>query len=219
MKTVLTDYNGNFKIRAKAGDVVRFTSIITERKDVVVTQQLLQGEKNLFEAKIAYYDIQEVIIPNFKVSGNLKKDVLALKTNDKGDVIEKMIGLPKARGNGLPPQLPVAGLSGGGLTFSIDSIYDMISGEKKKKERMQAFEEMSQNVKNIKNYFGEEYFTSLKIPKNLIENFIQFVYSSDNIRPQLQSGNFEAAKPYIEKYLPIYLKRLKTSNLQNILSS
>jgi len=33
-KTVLTDYNGTFNIQAVPGDVIRFTSIITERKDI-----------------------------------------------------------------------------------------------------------------------------------------------------------------------------------------
>lgn len=36
-KTVLTDYNGNFNIPANAGDVIRFTSIVTERKDIKLT--------------------------------------------------------------------------------------------------------------------------------------------------------------------------------------
>ena len=36
-KTVLTDFNGNFTIPANPGDVVRFTSIVTERKDIKLT--------------------------------------------------------------------------------------------------------------------------------------------------------------------------------------
>ena len=37
-KTVYTDYFGTFKIPAKPGDVIRFTSIVTDRKDVTVTE-------------------------------------------------------------------------------------------------------------------------------------------------------------------------------------
>lgn len=216
MKTILTDYEGNFKIDAKPGDVIRFTSIITDRKDIKVTENTISTPNNLFELLIAYRDIEEVVISNFKASGNLKKDVLALNRKDKVSEIEKMIGLPRTKGNGLPPNIPVAGFSGGGLAFCVNSIYDILSGEKRKQERYYAYEQMSVDISNIRSYFGDDYFSELKIPKNLINNFLQFVYSSDNLKSYLEIKNFEAAKPAIERYLPIYLKRLENSDLVNL---
>ncbi|MGZ5188108.1 MAG: hypothetical protein ACXWB5_01585, partial [Kaistella sp.] len=60
------------------------------------------------------------------------------------------------------------------------------------------------------------YFTNLKIPANYIDNFLQFVYTSDNILPYVQSNNYEAVGIYIEKYLPIYQRRLRNSNLMDV---
>ena len=40
-RTYLTSYTGEFKIPAKVGDVIRFTSIVSERKDIKITPQLL----------------------------------------------------------------------------------------------------------------------------------------------------------------------------------
>lgn len=214
-KTVYTDYFGTFKIPAKPGDIIRFTSIVTDRTDVKVTAEQLSNSKNFVELKIAYYDIQEVVISKFKPTGNLRKDVSALKTGDKTLALQKMIGLPSPKGDGLPPQLPVAGFSGGGLTFSIESIYDILSGERKKKERAQQYERMNVSVANIRNYYGAAYFTNLKIPANLIDNFLQFVYSSDDLYPFIQNNNYEAIGVYIEKYLPIYQRRLRNSNLMD----
>ena len=217
-KTVLADYNGNFKLEAKFGEMIRFTSIVTERKDVQITENMMSSFRNLIELKVSYTDIEEVIIPRFKVSGNLRKDVLALRTDMKKEQLEKSIGLPRPKGDGLPTQLPIAGFSGGGLTFGLDSIFDLLSGERKKKERAQEYETMSKDVENMQKYFGDDYFIKLKIPQNLIPNFLQFVYSSDNLKPYLLSNNFEATQIYFEKYLPIYLARLKNSNLQKILT-
>lgn len=217
-KSVLADFNGDFQIEAKAGDVIRFTSIITDRKDVKILPNMMISYRNLVELKIAYTDIEEVLIPNFKVSGNLQKDVLALRTDNRKEKLDKAIGLPKPKGNGLPPDLPVAGFSGGGLTFSLNSIYDILSGERKKQERYQQYEVMNKDISNIRSYFGDDYFTKLKIPQNLIPNFLQFVYGSDNLKLYILNNNFEAVKIYIEKYLPIYLVRLKNSNLQNIIT-
>jgi len=215
-KTVYTDYYGSFKIPAKPGDIIRFTSIITDRQDVLVTAENIQNSNNFVELKVAYYDIQEVIISRFKPTGNLRKDVSSLKTGEKTLALQKIIGLPVPKGDGTSPQLPVAGFSGGGLTFNLESIYDMMSGEKKKKERAQQYEKMNYTVKEIKNYFGTEYFTNLKIPVNFIENFLQFVYTSENLYPYIEAKNYEAVSIYIDKYLPIYQRRLKNSNLMDI---
>lgn len=215
-KTVLSDYNGDFNLPANAGDIVRFTSIVTERKDIKLTPQMVD-QKNLVELKIAYHDIQEIVINRFKPTGNLRYDVNALKKEDKGLAIKKVIGLPEPKGDGTPPQLPVAGLRDGGLTFSLESIYDILSGERKKKQRYMAYERMNTSVAQIRNYLGKDYFTRFKIPENLIDNFLQFVYTSENIDPYVAAGNFEAVKIPIEKYLPIYQKRLRNSHLQDVL--
>lgn len=214
-KTVLSDYNGDFTIPANAGDLIRFTSIVTERKDIRLTPQMME-QKNLIELRIAYYDIQEVVINRFKPTGNLRYDVNALRKEDKALAIKKVIGLPEPKGDGTPPQLPVAGLRDGGLTFSLESIYDILSGERKKKQRYLAYERMNNSVTQIKNYLGKDYFTRFKIPENLIDNFLQFVYTSENIEPYIMAGNFEAIKIPIEKYLPIYQRRLRNSHLQEI---
>lgn len=211
-KSVLANYNGEFKIAAKEGDLLRFTSIATERKDVEVSAEMLARSKNFIELQIAYYEIQEVILSSFKPTGNLRRDVAMLKGSDKAFELRKMIGLPEPKGDGNPPQIPILGFNQG-LSFSIDSIFDLISGEKKKKERYYQYEKMSVNIKNLQDYFGDDYFIRMKIPKELIPNFLQFVYSSDNITDYLETNNYEAAKTYIEKYLPIYLRRLQNSHL------
>lgn len=216
-KTVLTDYNGSFTIQASPGDIIRFTSIVTERKDIKLSAPMF-GVRNFIELKVAYQEIQEVVISRFKPTGNLRYDVNSLKKEDKGLAIKKVIGLPEPKGDGTPPELPVAGLRDGGLTISIESIYDILSGERKKKQRYVAYEKMSSSIIQIKSYLGKEYFLKFKIPENLIDNFLQFVYTSENIQPYIVAGNFEAIKIPIEKYLPIYQKRLRNSHLQEVIN-
>lgn len=215
LKTVISNYNGNFNIPAKEGDVIRFTSIISDRKDIKITSEMLKNSLNLIELKHTYYLIPEVII-KFKPTGNLKADLAKIKTGEKALKLSKIIDLPQPKGNGLPPTLPPIALAGGSLSFSIDSIYDLFSGEYKKKQRQQKYERMMKHISIIKGYYGEEYFTKMKIPAKMIDNFLQFVYSSDNIDYLVDNNNLEAVKSYIETYVPIYLKRLRNSNLMQI---
>lgn len=215
-KTVLTNYNGDFTIQGNSGDIIRFTSIITERKDIKLEPQSFNN-RNLIELKVAYHDIQEVVINRFRPTGNLRYDVNSLRKEDKAYALKKVIGLPEPKGDGTSPELPVAGFRDGGLTFSLESIFDILSGERKKKQRYVAYERMNNSVTQIKNYLGKDYFTRFKIPENLIDNFLQFVYTSENVEVYVQTGNFEAVKLPIEKYLPIYQRRLRNSHLQDIL--
>lgn len=214
--TVLSDYIGEFTIAAQPGDVIRFTSIISERYDLKVTSSML-GKQNIILLKPLYRQIEEVVI-KIKPTGILKADVLALKSAERNMEIAQRVGLPEPKGDGYSPQLPMAAFQGGGLAFSVDAIYAAISGDKARQERLKRYEIMSANIKNIKNYFGTDYFTKLKIPTRLIDNFLQFVYTSDNLLPYLAENNFEATKPYLEKYLPIYLKRLDNSQLGQIIN-
>ena len=215
-KSVLSDFSGSFSIKAKPGDIIRFTSIVTERKDITVTSETLKTPHNIIELRIAYREIEEIVISSFKPSGNLKKDVLALKTGQKAQKIKNYIGLPEPNENASQIGSPIMSLANGGFSFNIESIYDIFSGTRKKKQRLAQYETMMLGIKNMKNYFGNDYFIKLKIPENLIDNFLQFVYSSDNLQPYLANGNFEATKVYIEKYLPIYQRRLKDSNIMNV---
>lgn len=211
-KTTLTAYDGSFRIEAAPGNQIRFTSFISERKDLQLSDKSFSTANNLIELKPLYRNIQEVVI-TAKPTGILKKDVLALKAEERPLKIAEITGLPESKGDGYSPNLPVASLKDGGAAFSIDAIYLALSGDKERNDRLKKYEIMNLQINNIKNYFGIEYFVKLKIPVHLIDNFLQFVYSSDNLSPYLASNNIEAVKPYLEKYLPVYLKRLENSHL------
>lgn len=218
-KTYLANYNGEFKISAKIGDIIRFTSIVSERKDITLTPKMLENSNNIIELEVAYKEIQEVILSRFKPTGNLRHDIRALDSKKSSLELAKIIALPAPKGNGTPPIAPVASLANGGFSISIESLYDVISGDAKKKQRLYEYEKMQYAIKNIKASLGEDYFEKIKIPNNLIDNFLQFVYTSENLSMYIDASNYNAIKIFIEKYLPIYQKRLKSSYLHNILTN
>lgn len=78
---------------------------------------------------------------------------------------------------------------------------------------------MMKALRALRQYYGDEYFIKLKIPVHMIDNFLQFVYSSENLLPYLETKNFEATQPSLEKYLPIYHKRLRDSSLSEVTKS
>ncbi|MBO4233928.1 hypothetical protein FO675_06375 [Riemerella anatipestifer] len=220
-KTVLCDYKGAFKIAASKGDVIRFTSITTDRTDITITEKHLATYNNIVELKMAYNVIPEVKLSKFKPSGILKNDVIALDDKKSPLALKQMIGLPESKGDGTPPEAPpiafIGGGLGGGVVISVDAIYDVISGDRKRKRRLYAYEKMMKTTAAIRNYYGDDYFVSMKIPKHMIDDFLQFVYSSEeSVFALVQNNKYEGVKVYFEKYLPIFQKRMKNTTIMEV---
>ncbi len=213
--SVLSNYNGEFEIKAQTGDLIRFTSILSERQDIKMTAKTLGNQLNIVQLSPYYQRIEEVVI-GWRPSGNLRRDVLSLKIKDNKLDTQAMLGLPTPQFRTEPYLEPIAGFGGGGLALNMGSLYGMLSGDRKKKQRLYEYEKMMVGIEEMKNHFGPDYFTRVKIPANMVTNFLQFVYSSDNLIPFIETGNIESTKLYIEKYLPIYQKRLRDSNLSKI---
>ncbi len=215
-RTVLADYKGNFSVPAKPGDVVRFTSIIAERFDLPITLQRLAAN-TLVELRVAYREIQEVVITKFRPTGHLATDVAKLKGNEQKIALANELKLPSVNSDGVSPELPVMDASGGGIGFNIESIYDILSGERKKKQRLRQYEVMAKDVTVIRNYFGVPYFTALKVPESMIDNFLHFVYTSDQLGPLVKAERFPEIQASMEKYIVIYQRRIRDSGLQSVI--
>ena len=67
---------------------------------------------------------------------------------------------------------------------------------------------MQIGIKNIKAYLGDDYFTRLKVPVHLVDNFLQFVYTSDNLKIYLDVANYEGCKSLYRKIFTYLSKRL-----------
>lgn len=209
-QTVRADFLGDFQIPAQAGDVVRFSSLYTERKDVKITEKSLSLPQNIY-LQMSARELETVIISGVKLTGNLKRDALSLKTSQKARQIKNAVGLPEPKYRNPMQQESVFAAGGGGLGLNLNALYDIISGERKKKIRLLKYQEMQQKVKSVHDFFGDEYFTSKKIPAYKIDEFLQFVYTSQGGILYISPDKINESSVYIERYLPIYLQRLRNS--------
>lgn len=210
--TILSGSAGQFTIAAKPGDIIRFTSAVAERKDITLTAAQLGNPHNYIELQPAFHDIAEIVL-KFKPSKDLRKDVLTLKDPKKSIQVASIIGLPEPKGDGYSPTSPVAAFKDGGMSFSIQTIYDLLSGDANRYQRLKNYEIMNSDIAAIRQFFGDDYFRKMKIPVNLTDDFLAFVYKSDDLHLLVAAKNFEATKPFIEKYLPVYLQRVEHSHL------
>lgn len=213
MRTGLTDAVGNFRIPARVGDVIRFTSYFHQRKDFIVTEASLLSPV-MIDLSLFYRTIPEVVI-DFRPTGNLRQDVASLRNRDKytqqNEHLRQAIGLPE-------PKTDVNGESllglNQGISFNLEALYDILSGQRESKKRLQRFEKMTRAVDYVRKYYTKEYFVQMGIPEHKVDDFLQFVYSSDPYDFVLKDLKPERVRPLIERYLPIYQKRLADMAIQ-----
>lgn len=214
-RSVISDFMGKFSIPAKLGDNIRFTSVLTERMDIEMKQQQLDTPHFLIHLQSSFVDIQEVVLQSFKPTGQFAKDFYKIKiNNEKLIALKNAIGLPSSQE--YEPELPKVVNFHEGLALDVNAIYDLISGDYKKKKRLFEYEKMMRNIAKINKFYGENYFKNIKIPIKLIDNFLQFVYLSDNLETWVERNNYAAVGVSIQKYIPIYIKRVQNSNLLEI---
>ena len=56
------------------------------------------------------------------------------------------------------------------------------------------------------------------MPVHLVDNFLQFVYTSDNLKIYLDVANYEGNKGFYRKYLPIYQRDYTTLTFKEVLN-
>ncbi|SDE28638.1 hypothetical protein [Riemerella columbipharyngis] len=206
-KTVLCDYKGGFEISAKEDDVVRFTSVLTERKDIRIKPKMLNNE-NIVHLDMAYSNIPEIVLKR-KPTGNFKIDESRLSNKYTKLNINKIIGLPAPKADtnySSPPFIT-------GFTLNINTIYDWISGDRRRKKRLYEYEQMIKANTSIRKYYGDAYFLRMGIPSNKIDEFLQFVYTSEHLLQFVENNNYETIAVYFDKYLPVFRKRMRMPNL------
>lgn len=207
-KSVRADFEGRFSLEAQSGDRVVFTSLYTDRKEQLLRASDFSSEQ-IIRLSISYFEMKEVVISGFTPTGILQRDVLRLKTGSKKqDLIDK-IGLPQAPQRNAVTEEQFLSMNPDGIGLNIISILDALTGERKNKIRAKKYEFMLSQVKKVHSYFGDAYFIEKKIPANRIDDFLQFIYYSEGGKLYDDEFSLNIASIYIDKYLPVYQKRLK----------
>lgn len=205
-----TNLNGEFSIDANAKDELRFVRQGFERSSKLLTSQEVYTPFSITIFRTVQ-EIEEVKVPAVRLTGDLNKDSRNLAKFDKVANLQREVGVPE------PPEKPretpsdfkndvlVALL---GLSLKPQAIYNLISGDARRKKAQYRYDDLQDNILWIKGKVGEEYFIKMEIPKEKISEFLQF---SLGIKPEInkyiKSQNLSKVLFILEDTLPEYLNR------------
>ena len=205
-----SDSEGNFTISAKPGDEIRFVKAGYERSAVKVSSENSFIYVNMVRAA---HEIEEVNVNKVRLSGDINKDAGLLSKSDKTEQLQKDIGLPKLpeKPREKPAEivndvlLPI--LTG---RLNVQAIYDIASGDARRKKSLYKFEDLQSDVKWIRQRLDNDYFTEAGVPEIRISEFIEFSFARNpKIRTYVQAKNLSGAMIELEPMFQIYLKRLE----------
>lgn len=206
--STVTDLTGSFSIRASQGDTLLIRSAFYESRRFFLSEELIKKEFINIHLHLQPILFEEAVITQ-KLTGFLDKDA---KYSTKFDVVDKLY-----QEMGVNPDASKLRDSSNfkfGQDISIghlnvEKLYDVISGDLRRRQNLYAYEGTEYKITQIRDYFGEEYFTKdLRIPEEKIREFIYFSFTNSQIPTYYDNRNFLSIMTELSRTAIIYLRRL-----------
>ena len=181
-QATITDFEGNFSIRARVGDTLVFSAVQLQRKVVPVSNALINSPFVQIPMEAFVNELREVTVQPYGLSGDMEKDVSGLQLQK--EVSAEALGLPNADVRIITQSenklndadhgrfLYFYGL---GFAINVNKIVNRLSGRTKMlKERVRLDAEY-ENIKKMETKFLDSLILAeLRIPKDRFYDFMRF---------------------------------------------
>ncbi len=188
--------SGEFEIAVRPGDTLLFSSLIFNDLEVKITAEIL--EKGYLEVTLTekLNELNEVMISNINLSGNLRNDLSNIPTFNQADV-----GFPLKR-----TLSPLERKLHRIRSTALSSAYNFLSGKTKDLKEYEKIEKLQKVIKEGVQAVPKTFFTEhLEIPAEHIINFVYFCAENPNFYKLLESNRAFDLAAYYEKKAPVFL--------------
>ncbi|WP_029665089.1 carboxypeptidase-like regulatory domain-containing protein [Cellulophaga baltica] len=212
-KATITDDYGFFALAVRLSDTVVFSSVQLKKKEIIITQAILESKRLLVALEEAENELQEVVVMPYNLSGDLTKDAHGLK---QSVVSSSTLGLPNThvvkmtynerklleadRGT-MIKVLPL------GFAINTHKILNRISGRTNMLKDRIIREEKNNAVAQLLAYYPDSIISkNLKIPDLQLHEFVYFCEADENFDALLESENQLLVWEFLERKSKVFLK-------------
>ncbi|MFI8603095.1 hypothetical protein ACIGCP_01455 [Cellulophaga baltica] len=170
-KAAITDIDGFFTITARLNDTLVFSAVQFQRKELIMTKELLASKSLYINLEPSLNALDEVVVMPFNLSGALGRDMNKMEVDPP--LTAASLGLPNAfvKKMSQAERKAFSARSGGPLI----AILNAVTGEAKRlrliRERMAKY---TRTEFIRKAYHDSLYVKQLKIPVDKINDFMYF---------------------------------------------
>ncbi len=210
--TTLTDITGNFLIPAKKGDTLVFKAYNIQDRSIIITPTMEQkGEMNI-HLDVKVRNLPTVYFTPFKTYGTLELDVKRIPMmNEANKLLARLGNLFPAQKMDGSTDVESETAKQSTVKIGIDGIFDAISGDARRKERLSEYEEQVNAIKNMREYFGDDYFVGIGLDKEDIDEFILYTYLNHDVKFFYEHRNYFQVLNAFDKNVLAYKSRKQQS--------
>ncbi len=214
-QTTVTDLTGSFSLRAETGDSLLIQSSFYQSRRFYLTENLMKKEIINIHLNIQPI-VLDVAVISKKLTGYLDIDAKYKPGKDPIADLYKELGVNPDASKLRDSSDFTMWKDVSPLHLNVEKLYDVFSGDLRRRQNLYAFEGQETKIQHICNYFGENYFTDeLEIPKEKIREFVYFSFESSQIPMFYEKGNFLNIMNELSKMAPVYLSRLNSWSPKN----
>lgn len=201
-KMVYADQNGKFSIQVQVGDVVEFTSFLTDVRTIKISENLYQKGRIEVHLDLEIIQLDEADLTRLKP--NLKDNIKP--SDSSSSELFNSLGLnPKLLDVEVNPNMTSTINNNGILDPSV--WISSITGQLKKDKKKNEYFKNEKILDKIKDFFTEDYFIDdLKIPENKVNEFIQYAAKHAPIKTLFEQNKIDEMILRFDEIAPKYLK-------------
>jgi len=196
-KGTVTEASGEFQIEVKQNDLLLFSSVQFQKKEVLVTSEVLSSGFLAIELQKELTELDEVRVHKF--SGNLANDIEDIKTFD-----------PRIIGFALSDKKPLSVEERKLFAITrpddpVGTLYGIISGQKKMYEKAIENNRITALVYKARDFVPDEYFIeTLLLPENKIMDFLYYCSLKSNFQELVNRNERLVLMEFLEEMITKY---------------
>ncbi|MFT4832975.1 MAG: hypothetical protein ACI815_002638 [Psychroserpens sp.] len=172
-RATITSMEGFFKIAVSLNDTLVFSAVQFKKKELVVTQSILQAKSLFVTMEDALTELDEVVVRPFYLSGDISKDLESLQIEPV--VTASTLGLPNAYVKMLSKTERELFAATANPLMSFDPLINAITGRTKMLKKRFEIEEKYARTERVRAFYPDSLYTrDLRIPIAKIDDFMYF---------------------------------------------
>ena len=202
----VTDINGLFEISVSIGEKLVFSSIQYEKYELIITENIFSSKEITIYLKGFVNELDEVIVTNNPLTGNLKFDLLESGLEEKQNFDD--FGIPGFKGVRQEKirnatQL-LLGL-GTSMQIDVEAVYKHISGYYKRLKKRRSLESKFVSIFSIIKFYGLIFFIeNYNIGDNQVYDFILGCSENSDIIYYFNQDLHQKVIQELDTYIKIY---------------
>ena len=202
----VTDINGLFEISVSIGEKLVFSSIQYEKYELIITENIFSSKEITIYLKGFVNELDEVIVTNNSLTGNLKTDLLESGLEEKQNFDD--FGIPGFKGERQEKiQNATQLLLGLGTSMQIDveAVYKHISGYYKRLKKRRLLESKFVSIFSSIKFYGLIFFIeNYNIGDNQVYDFILGCSENSDIIYYFNQDLHQKVIQELDAYIKIY---------------